>query len=186
MSAFGRSMRRAVAALAASVGVATFAAAANPDVAAQPPIELPKFEVVDSRLLPKPEKWSYAEIPGFEILSTISARETRRFMRDFMLLQEVMQAIMPVMTRSRSDVPTALVLCGRGNGFNEFLPEDKADQEFSANTLFFENPERTAIVVDFALAELNLEGDTRVEADPYRSFYREYFRFLIRRQIGRL
>ena len=37
---------------------------ANPDRI----IELPKFEVTDSRLLPQPEKWHYAEIPGFEVL----------------------------------------------------------------------------------------------------------------------
>ena len=30
----------------------------------EPVIELPKFEVTDSRLLPPPEAWHYAEIPG--------------------------------------------------------------------------------------------------------------------------
>ncbi len=155
-----------------------------PTVANEPPIELPKFEVVDSRMLPLPESWHYAEIPGFEILSNVSERETRRFASDFLLLQEVIRIIMPALNRGRSDVPTALVLCGRGNGFDEFLPAEQKDQAFSKNSLFFENPERTAIVVDFALPELQLDNDTRIEADPYRSFYREYFRFLIRRQLG--
>lgn len=166
-------------ALAASMRAAPAIEAVN-----EKPIELPKFEVTDSRVLPPPESWHYAELPEFEILSNISASQTRRFASDFLLLQEVIQVIMPSLTRGRSDVPTALVLCGGGNGFDAFLPTDQADQEFSKNTLFFENSERTAIVVDFALPELQLDPNTRIEADPYRSFYREYFRFLIRRRLG--
>lgn len=153
-------------------------------VATEPPIELPKFEVRDSRDLPPPESWKYAEIPGFEILSSVSSRETRRFTEDFLLLQEVIRMIMPVLTRGRSDVPTALVLCGRGNGFEEFMPAEHTDELFSRNSLFFDNPERTAIVIDFALSELQLDNSTTVDADPYRSFYREYFRFLVRRGVG--
>jgi hypothetical protein len=150
----------------------------------QPPIELPKFEVKDSRLLPPPESWHYAEVPGFEILSNISERETKRFTRDFLLLQEVIQVIMPALTTGRSDVPTTLILCGRANGFDAFVPVNRDDDRFSTNALFFENPEHTAIVIDFALAELDLDASTRVEADPYHSFYREYFRYLIRRRLG--
>jgi hypothetical protein len=155
-----------------------------PAVAREPAIELPKFEVRDTRLLPPIESWRYAAIPGFEILSSASARETQRFTKDFLLLQEVIKTIMPVLAHGRSDVPTAVVLCGRGDGFNAFLPTERKDDAFSSNALFFENPERTAIVVDFTLAELQLDNDTKVEADPYRSFYREYFRFLVRRQLG--
>ena len=43
-------------------------AAVSTAVAEQPIIELPKFEVTDSRVLPAPEKWRYAAIPGFEVL----------------------------------------------------------------------------------------------------------------------
>lgn len=148
-------------------------------------IELPKFEVTDSRLLPPPESWHYAEIPGFEILSRISERETKRFMRDFLLLQSVIQEIMPGLLRGHTPVPTALLLCGgRGKGFDEFLPEDRSIERYGTNSLFFKTPERSAIVIDFALSELQLENDTRLEADPYRAFYAAYFRFLIRRQVG--
>lgn len=58
-------------------------AAVITDVADQPIIELPKFEVTDSRVLPAPEKWRYAAIPGFEVLSSISVRATTRFVKDF-------------------------------------------------------------------------------------------------------
>jgi hypothetical protein len=169
-----------------AVGFSTVVAAIAEEtsVANQPPIELPKFEVRDSRLLPRPESWHYAEVPGFEILSNISEHETKRFARDFLLLQEVIQAIMPVLTERNSDMPTTLILCGRANGFDAFVPVNRDDDRFSTNVLFFENAEHTVIVDDFALAELDLDASTRVEADPYRSFYREYFRFLIRRKLG--
>jgi hypothetical protein len=150
----------------------------------EPVIELPKFEVTDSRLLPPPESWHYAEIPGFEILSRISERETKRFVSDFLLLQVVIDTIMPGLTRGFTPVPTALILCGgRGKGFDEFLPADQAIERYGKNSLFFKNSERAAIVIDFALTELSVENDTRLEADPYRAFYAAYFRFLIRRQL---
>ncbi|MBL9189318.1 MAG: hypothetical protein JNK23_17680 [Opitutaceae bacterium] len=159
------------------------ARAAEPAPAPSPVVELPKFEVTDSRLLPPLEKWLYAEVPGFEILSNISERETKRFVRDFLLLQEVIREIMPGLMGGHVPVPTALLLCGRGKGFDEFLPADGSVERYGSNSLFFQSPERAAIVVDFAIAELQLEGDTRLESDPYRAFYAAYFRFLIRRQL---
>jgi hypothetical protein len=164
-------------------GVASGLVAAERDPALGPIIELPKFEVVDSRLLPLPEKWHYAELPGFEVLSNISERETKRFGRDFLLLQEVIEAIMPGLTRGQSPVPTALILCGRGKGMDEFIPREQFDDRNRVNGLFFKNSERSAIIVDFAIGELQLDNDTVEESDPYRAFYLEYFRDLIRRQM---
>ncbi len=157
--------------------------AAQPAAAPSGPVvELPKFEVTDSRLLPPPESWRYAEIPGFEILSNMSAGATKRFVSDFHLLQQAVAAIMPGLAGGAVPVPTALILCSRGNSFDQFVPENQSETRFGSNSLFFSNSERTAIVVDFAIAELQLEGDRTVESDPYRAFYREYFRHLIRRQ----
>ena len=102
-----------------------------------------------------------AEIPGFEILSRISERETKRFVRDFLLLQEVIEVIMPGLTRGHVAVPTALILCGgRGKGFDEFLPAEQSDERYGTNSLFFRDPERAAIVIDFALSELRVDADT--------------------------
>jgi hypothetical protein len=173
--------------VAALVLAASYARAADATAANVPGviIELPKFEVTDSRLLPPPESWRYAEIPGFEVLSRISERETKRFMRDFLLLQEVIQEIMPVLLRGQMAVPTALILCGgRGKGFDEFLPQDQSIERYGKNNLFFETPERSAIVIDFALGELQVGDGTTLESDPYRAFYAAYFRHLIRRQVG--
>lgn len=166
---------------AASGGVAAPAA----DDAFPGVVELPKFEVVDSRLLPPPESWHYAQIPGFEILSNISQSATKRFVDDFLLLQMVIDTIMPGLSRSNVPVPTALILCGRGNAFEQFVPDDQSEARYGKNSLFFANAERAAIVVDFALAEIQLSDNTTEESDPYRGFYLEYFRYLIRRQMSR-
>lgn len=180
---------KTLAGFCAGAGAALFAlsaALAQPvDVAPSTPVvELPVFEVTDSRLLPPPESWRYAEIPGFEILSNMSASATRRFVDDFHVLQSVVREIMPALMHGQVPVPTALILCGRGNSFDQFVPADQAAGRFGKNSLFFQNPERAAIVVDFALAELQIDNDTTEESDPYRGFYLEYFRFLIRRQMN--
>lgn len=147
-------------------------------------IELPKFEVVDTRVLPPPEKWRYAEVPGVEILSNVSERETKRFVRDFLLLQTALEVLMPGITQSRTALPTALIMCGR-KGFEEFIPARDADATYSRNSMFFDNAERAAIVIDFALQELRYNDGAIEEADTYRAFYTEYFRHLVRRSAGK-
>ncbi len=160
----------------------SFALAAPP--AFEPPLELPKFEVTDSRVLPPLATWHYASIPSFEILSSISVRQTKRFVEDFFLLQAAINEIMPGFTGGNITVPTSLILTGRGNDFERFMPADRGDDRYRTNSLFFDDPERGAIVVDFALSEILLDDNTTEEADPYRGFYKEYFRYLIRRQSG--
>lgn len=154
-------------------------AAEEPVAPTGPIIELPKFEVTDSRVLPQPEKWLYAEIPGFEILSNMSRSGTQRFVKDFLLLQEAMNVIMPGLRAGPVAVPTSLILTGRGDAFSAFIPANRDDM--SRNSIFLRDNERGAIVVDFQLAELRLEDSTTIESDPYRSFYGEFFRYIIRR-----
>lgn len=149
-----------------------------------PIVELPKFEVTDSRLLPEPEPWLYAKIPGFEILSNLRESSTKRFVEDFLLLQTVIDVIMPGFGTGEVPVPTALILTGKGNSFDQFVPAAEEGTRYGRNALIFQSPERSAIVVDFALAELTLEDNTTEEADPYRGFYIEYFRYLIRKHSG--
>jgi hypothetical protein len=161
------------------VGSLVCRAAEEPAAPTGPIVELPKFEVTDSRILPQPEKWLYAEIPGFEILSNMSRGNTQRFVKDFLLLQEAMNAIMPGLRAGPVAVPTSLILTGRGDAFSAFIPANRDDM--SRNSIFLRDNERGAIVVDFQLAELQLEDNTTIESDPYRSFYGEFFRFIIRR-----
>ncbi len=177
---------RPLAAIGLGAGALAFAAERPPGEIAPGIVELPKFEVVDTRILPKPESWRYAEVPGFEILSNASERETKRFIRDFLLLQTALEVLMPGLTRAKSAVPTAIIVVGRGNHFEQFTPSRDTEATYSRNTLFLENAERGAIVLDFALQELRHADGATEEADTYRAFYTEYFRHLVRRSAGHM
>jgi hypothetical protein len=109
----------------------------------------------------------------------MSRSGTLRFVKDFLLLQEAMNVIMPGLRAGPVSVPTSLILTGRGDAFSAFIPANRDDM--SRNSIFLRDNERGAIVVDFQLAELQLEDNTTIESDPYRSFYGEFFRFIIRR-----
>lgn len=147
-------------------------------------VELPTFTVTDSRILPPPESWRYAEIPGFEILSNASTRETKRFVSDFQLLQQVVDVIWPAARMVTPAVPTALVLCKRGDSFSAFLSPEQNREWQRMNSLFLQGGESAAIVIDFALDEVDIGAGIMEENDPYRAFYLQYFRFLIRRMIA--
>ncbi len=176
--------RLALTALLAISGGSALHAQNTAPVAAEAPIELPKFEVTDSRVLPQPETWRYAAIPGFEVISSVSARETTRFVKDFLLLQTALNEIMPGFASANVVVPTSLILTGRNKDFERFIRTDRGEDRYRTNSLFFDDPERGAIIVDFALSEILRDDNTREESDPYRGFYKEYFRYLIRHQMG--
>jgi hypothetical protein len=149
-------------------------------------VELPKFEVTDSRILPPPEPWRYAAIPGFEILSNVSVARTKAFVRDFLLLEDALTVLMPAFGQGDISVPVSLILCGGASGFDRFVAADRGDDKYRTNALFFDDPERSAIVVDLAQGDLQLDATTVAQADPYRGFYKEYFRHLIRHKAGRV
>src|SRR6187549_2172447 len=87
---------------------------------AEPVVELPKFVVTDSRELPQPEAWRYAVIPGFEILTNASDRATQRLLRDFGMFRQALAVVWPI--PQRISQTTSLIICGRGNKFDAFLP----------------------------------------------------------------
>jgi hypothetical protein len=177
-------------------------------------ISLPVFEVNDTRVLPPPEKWLYATLPGFEVLSSLSTSETRRSLQDFALLQSAINIIMPGIQPSPQGPPALLILCGRGDDFSRFVPPSQEVDTYRTNSLFITLPDRTAIVINRNLFEVEIDGDalaaldpgatalpadadaddapleeelsigTTLEVDPARAFYQEYFRYLIRRQTG--
>lgn len=149
---------------------------------AEPPIELPKYEVSETPIPPPQESWRYAAIPGFEILSNASRRNTDVFVQDFQLLQQVVAVIWPTAQRVGPGGPVLLILCGRGNTFEDFLGKAVKREAGWRNSAFYEDSELSAIVVDFAAGELLTEMG-REEADPFRSFRLEYFRYLIRRSV---
>jgi hypothetical protein len=146
-------------------------------------VHLPQYTVTDVRMLPQPEFWRYAELPGFEILSNGGNRSTLRFLKDFQQLQVVMSVVWPALVNARPNIPTLLILCSAGDTFRQFVPPiPEPDIYLTPTSLFVEDKERGAIVIDFMMQDvLGADGATYMVNDPYRQFYRQYMRFLMRR-----
>jgi hypothetical protein len=164
--------------------------AADAPPAADPVVELPKFVVTDDRLLPPPESWRYAEMPGFEILTNASDRSTQRLIKDFNMFKEALSIVWPIPTRTT--VPTSLILCGKGGKFDSFLPPaDKSGVDRATASRFLRNKDQTAIVIDLEATTLNvLAVDTANDAatgtdsniisvDHDKQLYREYVHYLL-------
>ncbi len=165
------------------------------EVPTGPVVELPKFVVTDSRELPAPESWRYAEIPGFEILTNASDRNTRQLIRDFTLFKQALGYVFPVPTAASA--PTSLILCGGGGKFDAFVPARKSSTEGGLASLFLNNREQSAIVIDYQASTLDLVGsDTSSDAatgtdsnqitvDHNKQLYREYVHYLLGRSEPR-
>ncbi|WP_277558406.1 hypothetical protein [Ereboglobus sp. PH5-10] len=156
-------------------------------------VELPRYTVTDSRILPPPESWRHATLPGYEILSNARDFTTQNFLKDFQQLQAAIGIVWPTLVDSRANTPTLIILCARGNSFQQFVPEDADPSVFITRTsLFVEDKERGAIVIDFTMQEVfedqileDSEGQKiSAMSDPYGEFYRQYSRFLMRHANG--
>lgn len=176
--------------------VASMAFASEASETADTIYELPKYTVKNPLELPAPESWRYARIPGFEVLSNASDNATQRFLRDFQLLQQVLDITWPVLRRAGSPLPTTLILTSDGEAarpflrpvgklvgdidvfeFEEFDPDDPLRPKRGPSRVssqLFVNEEQACIV-------LNLGSEGTGQADPYRQFYDRYVRYLIGR-----
>jgi hypothetical protein len=150
--------------------------------AAEGIVELPAYTVTETRELPPPERWSYAKIDGFEVLSNSSDRATRDLVQYFRRFSQALDVVWPGARRA-GDLPTALVICGRGGKFDEFVPS-AGFQQFDRGTisLALRSAEQSAIVVDYEakVLDIALPGDLakEFEVDAHQQLSREYVRFL--------
>jgi hypothetical protein len=151
-----------------------------------PIVELPKFVVTDSRELPKPESWRYAQIPGFEVLTSASDSRTEQLIRDFSLFRDALAVVFPV--PSVAAAPTPLILVGRAGKFDGFVPSGKASTEAVTASVFLSNREQSTIVIDYSSLTINLVGSgggMEMEVDHNKQLYREYIHYLIGRNEPR-
>ncbi|MFT3869675.1 MAG: hypothetical protein QM715_14565 [Nibricoccus sp.] len=158
-----------------------FAADAPPAIPESDLIVLPKYEVTTERVLPPMKKWKYVSVPGYEVLSDASDTNTKRFISDFHLLRQVAAQILPE-AKIDPSIPTYIVLCSKGNDFEHFIPDSEKDSrgQHSGST-FFDDGERSAIVVDYTFED---SFGSSEQVDPYRGFYIQYFRQLVRKSFG--
>lgn len=166
--------------------------AATPVSPAEPVLELPKYVVRNEALLPPRESWRYTAFPGFEVLAQTSDYNTVRFLRDFQMLQQVIDVVWPDLTKERLQTPTMLVLYDSnprlpgfmdpevrvtGNGDElEFTESDGGVRRIASS--HYADAEAACIVV-------NLGARLAGASDPYRQFYREYVSYLIERRNPR-
>ncbi|MCL1888600.1 MAG: hypothetical protein FWF96_07000, partial [Kiritimatiellaeota bacterium] len=106
-------------------------------------VELPRYVVTGERILPPPESWRHATLPGYEILSNASDRATGEFLRTFQQLQASISIILPALIHKKAGVPTLVILCARRDSFKAFIPEQQDPDIFITPTsLFVEDKER--------------------------------------------
>lgn len=148
--------------------------------------ELPQLVVEGSRVFPAPQAWSYSEIPGFEVLSNASERNTKRFLERFQRLRSAVDICLPGANQAASRLPATLIICAQGKGLEAFLPDKTLQSEDPRllSSVFLQKEGRVAIVVDLRASDALLEDGTTIETDPDQAFYENYFRFLIRQGIG--
>jgi hypothetical protein len=133
--------------IAVTLSINCFATSAYVPVAVDADIELPPHIVRDTRPLPKPEKWFYAELPGIEILSSISQRNTKHFLEDFALFDQAIDVVWPGLKGKDLGVPTTMIMAGRGE-FSHFMPprERAAATQFGGSILYSTSNRRSIIV----------------------------------------
>ena len=162
----------------------------------EPVVELPKFVVTDSRELPPPESWRYATIPGFEILSNASEKATQRLVKDFEEFRQALSYVWQV--PQQVSQTTALIICGKGNKFDAFVPKGRSTVDSATASLFLKQGNRTAIVIDLqstTLNVLNIDGANdaatgtdsgMISVEHDKQLYREYVRYLLSKTEPRL
>ncbi|ATC64978.1 hypothetical protein CMV30_13945 [Nibricoccus aquaticus] len=138
---------------------AAFGQAAKPTASA-PLVELPTLQVTDTRELPAPDKWRYTEILGFEVISDASDRETQRLIRDFEIFRIALDKAYPM--EKRPAPPSAIILCGKGKSFDQFVTDGKTGAARTKPTILLNGREQAFILVDLALKSVT---STDITAD---------------------
>ncbi len=178
---------RAIWTLALALGVVARLAGQEP--ANKIPIDLPEYAVFADRELPPPEQWFYARIDGFEVLSNASEGATTHLLTEFQRFSHALSLVWPGM-QADNTAPAALIVCGSGRKFEEFLPDNLRQAERATTSLGFRKGEQAAIILDHQTKILNLAMAEDVSAAPLaatagfevdstQQLYRAYIGFLL-------
>lgn len=179
-----------------------FSVAAEPDFPrGAEVVELPKYVVKDTRLLPDQERWDYVQLGNIEVLSGLPRLKTRAFLREFLAQRQVLALLWPSLIEGERSKPMVMVLCQKVDCFAEYLnPEEKGNQA-SLNLKLADKDNQVALIVDFVKDVLEAGDDTgqvempvdesdpagnanalhpgEQEADPYAAVMEGYLRQLI-------
>ncbi len=167
--------------------VAGFLPLAAQEAINEEPVVLPEYSVTAERELPPPEQWFYARIDGFEVLSNSSEGATKQLLKEFQHFAFALDQVWPGM-RANNAVPAALIICGRKEKFEEFLPDNLRQTERATITFHRRDREQAVIVLDAQTKTLNLVTGEAVDetsinpgfaVDSYQQLRREFLRYLL-------
>ena len=122
--------------------------AAADSAALQEVVRLPEFQVFETRPLPPRESWEYVKVRNIEILSNASARTTRKFARDLVRFQAMLEVVAPTML-IRAEQPVMIVLCGNTAQYEKFVRAPDASARRVANVAFVRDAEIASIIVNY-------------------------------------
>jgi len=151
----------------------TTSVAINAQKVEGPLVTLPAFHVVDTRILPALEDWKYAQVPGFEVLSSASNSTSRDVVHDFSRFHRAIDAIWPLV-RMNASVDASIVLCSSGKELKEFVPEEIINNADQTLSLSLEDREHAAIVI-------NLSAINADKQDGSKILHSEYVHFIVNR-----
>jgi len=130
-------------------------------------VELPTFTIQESRLLPEPESWRFAQISGFEVLSNASDGKATRLIKDFQRFHQALIAAWPP-ADLRSAMPSSLILCGKRGAFDAFRRANEQGPDVGLISLSLRDGEVSTIVIDLESTTLSLVagGAARTGGQP--------------------
>ncbi len=156
-------------------------------------VELPEFNVTDSRLLPEAPPWRYGRVGDFEVLSSASERVTRKLLADFGRFQRALTLLWPAPPRPNAG--SALILCGRAGEFATLLPPGTDPKNSPLPSRLLKDRELTFIAADLAAerssvldaagALANDAAFVEIEFDHATLLYREYIFSLLQQSEAR-
>ena len=168
-------------------GLVPLSLAAQPVTAEGKTLELPKITITDSAGLPELESWRYTKITGFEVLSNASDRDTKQLLADFEKFQQAVRLLWPAPLKPVA--AATIILCGRDNKFDAFLPAGTTPEGSVTPSLFLRNREQVSIIVDVQAQHVTVSdpialsatggASVEYEVDHYRQLYREYVHYLL-------
>ncbi len=186
-----------LAAFGAALLSATYGQAASDAVDMERVVELPRLVVSDSRLLPQPESWLHGSLPGVEILSSASDRETQLLIRDLTQFRDAVRVVWPV--PEKAEAPLMLILCGSKVDFDSFMPAQARDGFTRPVSTLLKGDNRSAIVIDMAAKTISTTGTETefgvmsdkeniglIAIEQHKQLRRQFARYLLSRSEPRL
>lgn len=188
-SALWRSLSRM--ALLAALPLSFFSLRAAP--ALDEVVKLPEFKVASERPLPPREEWKYVKVANFEVLSSVSDRLTKQFVKDLREFQIVLGAVAPHML-IRAEQPVMVILCGKSGQFAKLTEKVENRSERGRAAALVRDGEIASIVIDYqahgAVEEFTLWAGfnlfARQEVHTTSEFIRQYIHLALSQSTPRV